>query len=180
MSRVSSSGSPTQCSATLSPLPSSTCRSTQLYAALRVPPTNHLAKGGSSQSRTRSHFWSQERRSACFSQKASRSSAASSYQSVVTLACSTSSAGGSKRRSSWLRLARVSLLTVLFPPWETLRRACPPEGCDPVGSRSARCHRHQCLPVAERGDAAERCIPGRESGQQADEAADVLDRLGRD
>src|SRR4029079_1583198 len=109
MSRVSSSGSPTHCSASLSPLPSSTCRSTQLYAALRVPPTNHLANGGSSQSRTRSHFWSQERRSACFSQKASRSSAASSYQSAVTLACFARSSGGSKRRSSWLRLARVSL-----------------------------------------------------------------------
>src|SRR3954451_11259549 len=109
MSRVSSSGSPTQCSATLSPQPFSTCRSTQLYAALRVPPTNHLANGGSSQSRTRSHFWSQERRSACFSQKASRSAAASSYQSALTLASFARSSGGSKRRSSLLRLARVSL-----------------------------------------------------------------------
>ena len=70
MSRVSSSGSPTQWKATLSPAPFSTCRSTQLYAALILPPTNHLAKGGSSQSRTVSHFVSQSSRSACFSQNA--------------------------------------------------------------------------------------------------------------
>ena len=56
--------------------PASTCRSTQLYAALSVPPTNHFANGGSSQSRTWSHFWSQSSRSACSAQNASRSASA--------------------------------------------------------------------------------------------------------
>ena len=93
MSRVSSSGSPTQWKATLSPAPFSTCRSTQLYAALILPPTNHLANGGLSQSRTWSHLVSQSRRSACFSQKASRSSSASSYASAVRLAFFANSVG---------------------------------------------------------------------------------------
>ena len=44
-------GSPSQWMATRSPLPASTCRSTQLYATLSLPPTNHFANGGSDQSR---------------------------------------------------------------------------------------------------------------------------------
>ena len=55
--------------ATLSPWPASTCRSTQLYATLSLPPTNHLANGGSSSRGPRSHGWSQVSRSACSSQK---------------------------------------------------------------------------------------------------------------
>ncbi len=78
MSRVSSSGSPTQWKAILSPLPASTWRSTQLYAALSLPPTYHLANGGLSQSTTRSHFVSQSSRSAASAQNASRSEAARS------------------------------------------------------------------------------------------------------
>ena len=76
MSRVSSSGSPTQWRATLSPLPASTWRSTQLTEALMVPPTNHLANGGFDQSRTWSHFWPQSSRSAASAQNASRSESA--------------------------------------------------------------------------------------------------------
>ena len=78
MSRVCPSGSPTQWKATLSPLPASTCRSTQLYDALSLPPTNHLAKGGLLQSRTSVNGSAQVIRSACFPQKASRSLSASS------------------------------------------------------------------------------------------------------
>ena len=76
MVRVSP-GSPSQWIATLSPWPASTCRSTQLYATLSSPPTNHFANGGC-QSSTSSHFVDQSSRSACSSQKASRSFAASS------------------------------------------------------------------------------------------------------
>ena len=45
-SRRSPSGSPSQWNATFAPLPASTCRSTQLYVALSLPPTNHFAYGG--------------------------------------------------------------------------------------------------------------------------------------
>src|SRR6478736_4739522 len=107
MSRVSSSGSPTQWSATLSPLPASTWRSTQLTEALMVPPTNHLAKGGSVQSRTWSHFRPQSSRSAASAQNASRSASARAYASSLTLAAAAISAGGSKRRSSCIRFDRV-------------------------------------------------------------------------
>src|ERR1044071_3783230 len=47
ISRRSPSGSPSQWKATLPPLPFSTCRSTQLYVALSLPPTNHFAYGSS-------------------------------------------------------------------------------------------------------------------------------------
>src|SRR5579859_1487385 len=109
MVRVSP-GSPSQWIATLSPRPASTCRSTQLYATLSCPPTNHFAKGGRSQSSTRSHSRAQLSRRACVAQKPSRSSAACSYASAVTFACATSSAGGSKRRFSRSRFSSVSLI----------------------------------------------------------------------
>src|SRR5688572_18469351 len=109
-SRVSSSGSPTQWNATLSPLPASTCRSTQLTAALRVPPTNHFANGGLDQSRTWSHFWPQSSRSAASAQNASGSASARAYASSWTLASAARSAGGSNRRSSLIRLDRVCSL----------------------------------------------------------------------
>ena len=70
MSR-SSPSSPRQWNATRSPLPASTWRSTQLWATLSLPPTNHFAFGGSDQSSTWSHFRSQSRASACCSQKPS-------------------------------------------------------------------------------------------------------------
>ncbi|SHV60569.1 Uncharacterised protein [Mycobacteroides abscessus subsp. abscessus] len=75
MVRVSP-GSPSQWMATRSPLPASTCRSTQLYATLSLPPTNHFAKGASDQSRTCPKGSSQCRRPACCSQNPSRSSSA--------------------------------------------------------------------------------------------------------
>ena len=49
MVRVSP-GSPSKWMATRSPWPASTCRSTQLYATLSLPPTNHFANGGFDQS----------------------------------------------------------------------------------------------------------------------------------
>src|SRR2546426_12691721 len=44
--RRSPSGSPSQWYATLSPLPASTCRSTQLKQTLSLPPRYHFAYGG--------------------------------------------------------------------------------------------------------------------------------------
>ena len=64
---------PTQWIATRSPLPASTCRSTQLYATLSLPPTNHLANGACDQSSTSVNGVSQDSRLACFAQNASRS-----------------------------------------------------------------------------------------------------------
>lgn len=46
-----SPGSPSKCSATLSPFPATTCLSTALYAALRVPSANQRATGAPDQSR---------------------------------------------------------------------------------------------------------------------------------
>ncbi len=43
--RRSSSGSPSQWYATLSPLPAATCRSTQLKQTLSLPPPYHFAYG---------------------------------------------------------------------------------------------------------------------------------------
>src|SRR3954453_23672562 len=111
----SDTGSPTQCSATLSPRPASTCRSTQLYAALSLPPTNHFANGGWSQSRTRSHFWSQLSRSAASAQNASRSWLARSYASSLRFASSAIAACGSKRRSSFNRFERASSVMEFSP-----------------------------------------------------------------
>src|SRR3954447_16272860 len=97
MSRVSPSGSPTQWNATLSPLPATTWRSTQLYATLSLPPTNHFALGGSDQSSTCSHFSCQWSCSACSAQNASGSaSACSTADSSVTTASAAKSFGGSK------------------------------------------------------------------------------------
>src|SRR6185437_10081302 len=80
--------------ATRSPWPASTWRSTQLYATLSLPPTNHLANGASDQSNTSSNGVSQDSRSACLAQNARRSSSASRYSSSRALACSAKCAGG--------------------------------------------------------------------------------------
>jgi hypothetical protein len=74
--RVSSS--PSQKNATLSPLPASTCRSRQLAEALSVPPSNHLANGGSDQSRTVSHGFIQSSFSAQEAHQVSGSASARS------------------------------------------------------------------------------------------------------
>ncbi len=64
--------SPSKWIATRSPLPASTCRSTQLYATLSRPPTYHFAKGASSQSSVRSKSVDHVMRSrACRAQKPS-------------------------------------------------------------------------------------------------------------
>src|SRR3954453_21113391 len=97
--------------ATRSPRPASTCRSTQLYATLRVPSLNHLANGGFDQSSVSEGSLAQVSRRACSAQKPSLSALACSYASAVTLAWAARSAGGANLRSSLSRLARLSLLT---------------------------------------------------------------------
>ncbi len=93
MSRLSP-GSPSKWIATRSPLPASTCRSTQLYATLRLPPTNHFATGASDQSRTSVHGVAQSRRRAWASQKASRSRSASACNSGPAFAAAAKAALG--------------------------------------------------------------------------------------
>src|SRR5687768_15488359 len=102
-----SPGSPSQWIATWSPWPDSTCRSTQLYATLSLPPTNHLANGASDQSRTWVHLVSQCSRSACFAQNASRSAFASSYSSGCAFACAANSSEGGNVLLSVYRLSRA-------------------------------------------------------------------------
>src|SRR3954447_1890515 len=110
MARLSP-GSPAKWIATRSPLPASTCRSTQLYATFSVPSLNHLANGGFDQSSVSVGSVAQVSLRACAAQKPSRSALACSYASAVTLAFAASSAGGANLRSSLSRLARLSLLT---------------------------------------------------------------------
>src|SRR3954468_4698596 len=133
MARLSP-GSPSKWIATRSPSPASTWRSTQLYATLSVPSLNHLANGGLDQSSVSVGSLAQVSRRACSAQKPSRSALACSYASAVTLAFAANSAGGAKRRSSFKRLARLSLLTTsplrcfagrpLCPKPQLIRR-CP-------------------------------------------------------
>src|ERR1700736_602378 len=92
--RLSPTGSPSQWMATRSPFPASTWRSTQLYATLSLPPTNHFANGASDQSSTSVNGVPHDSLSACFAQNASRSFSASTYSSAVALAFSANSAGG--------------------------------------------------------------------------------------
>src|SRR4051812_23356218 len=80
--------------ATRSPLPASTWRSTQLYATLSVPPTNHFANGASDQSSTSVNGVAHDNRFACSAQNASRSASAASYSAAVALACSANSSEG--------------------------------------------------------------------------------------
>src|SRR3954462_4869729 len=102
--------------ATRSPLPASTCRSTQLYATLSSPSLNHLANGGFDPSRVWVGSLAQLSRRACSAQKPSLSALACSYASAVTLAFAARSAGGANLRSSLSRLARLSLVTAsAFP-----------------------------------------------------------------
>src|SRR5690349_13901116 len=97
--------------ATRSPFPASTCRSTQLYATFSFPSANHLANGGFDQSSVSVGSLAQVSRRACSAQKPSLSALACSYAFAVTLAWAASSAGGANLRSSFSRLARLSLLT---------------------------------------------------------------------
>src|SRR5215217_6603075 len=97
----SSPSSPRQWNATRSPLPASTWRSTQLWATLSLPPTNHFANGGLDQSSTWSHFSCQSSASACSAQKPSLSrSADSKLASSETFAWSRNSFGGSNDSTS--------------------------------------------------------------------------------
>src|SRR3954451_17047554 len=106
--------------ATRSPLPASTCRSTQLYATLSSPSLNHLANGGFDQSSISVGSLAQVSRRACAAQKPSLSALACSYASAVTLAFAARSAGGANLRSSLSRLARLSLLTTSAFPRESV------------------------------------------------------------
>src|SRR4051794_27966492 len=110
MARLSP-GSPSKWMATRSPFPASTCRSTQLYATFSLPSANHFANGGLDQSSVSVGSLAQVSRRACAAQKPSLSALACSYASAVTLAFAARSAGGAKRRSSFKRMARLSLLT---------------------------------------------------------------------
>src|ERR1700682_2009846 len=92
--RLSPTGSPSQWMATRSPFPASTWRSTQLYATLSLPPTNHFANGACDQSSTSVNGVSHDSRSACLAQNANQSSPAARYNSVVALACAANSADG--------------------------------------------------------------------------------------
>src|SRR3954469_8391554 len=131
-----SPGSPSKWMATRSPLPASTCRSTQLYATLSSPSLNHLANGGFYQSRVSVGSLAQLSRRACSAQKPSRSALACSYASAVTLAFAARSAGGANLRSSLSRLARLSLLTAsAFPRVSVVSQATAhhPGGRDDKG-----------------------------------------------
>src|SRR5699024_6863429 len=74
---------------------------------LSLPPTYHLAKGLSDQSRTVSNGVSQVILFACSSQYPMRSAAALSYSSAVTFALAANSSGGGKVRPSWLSSSSV-------------------------------------------------------------------------
>src|SRR6478672_11247983 len=110
MARLSP-GSPSKWMATRSPFPASTWRSTQLYATFSFPSANHFANGGLDQSSVSVGSVAQVSRRACSAQKPSLSALACSYASAVTLAFAARSAGGANLRSSFSRLARLSLLT---------------------------------------------------------------------
>ena len=74
--------SPSQISATRSPRPCATCRSRQFSDAFSLPPSNQRTRpSAKSQSRTRSHFARQSRRSAAPAQKPSGSLTDASYSS---------------------------------------------------------------------------------------------------
>src|SRR5215216_3920749 len=130
-----SPGSPSKWMATRSPCPASTWRSTQLYATLSLPSLNHLANGGFDQSSVSVGSLAQARRRACPAQKPSLSALACSYASAVTLALAARSAGGANLRSSFSRLARLSLLTTsAFPRVSVVSRASSSDrGCDDKG-----------------------------------------------
>ena len=71
-----SPGSPSKSMRDPVAVPAATWRSTQLYATLSVPPTNHCAKGAFDQSSTCSQGVAQSSRRAWESQNASRSASA--------------------------------------------------------------------------------------------------------
>ena len=137
MVRVSPA-SPSKWIATRSPLPASTWRSTQLYATLSSPPTNHFANGASSQSSVRSKSFAHVMRvRACSAQNPSWSSAAASYMAAVPLACAANAGSGAKSIScAWLdRLSSVtacsSSLSVRPPANRVAARTATarPPGC---------------------------------------------------
>src|SRR6516165_1943617 len=91
----SSSSSGTQMIAVLSGV-TAACRSTQLYEAFSLPPTNHFQNGASLVSSTVSHGLSQVRRSAYSVKQSGNLSSVnrSKIAGSLALACATNFSGG--------------------------------------------------------------------------------------
>src|SRR5215469_7650074 len=97
----SSSSSGTQMTAVLSGL-AAACRSTQLYEALSLPPTNHFQNGALLVSRTASQRLSQSSRSAYSVKQSGNLSSVnrSKIAGSLAFACCTNAGGGGKYSSS--------------------------------------------------------------------------------
>src|SRR5215469_17674213 len=97
----SSSSSGTQMIAVLSGL-AAACRSTQLYDAFSLPPTNHFQNGALLMSSTVSHGLSQVSRSAYSVKQSGNLSSVnrSTMAGSLALACATNFSGGGKYSSS--------------------------------------------------------------------------------
>src|SRR5690625_1866837 len=103
-----SPGSPSKWSATRSPSPFSTWRSTALYAALSSPSPNQRDFGACDQSRTSVKSFDQVRCSRAWrAQDASESVCASSYRSALAQAALANSGVGGKLRFSTSKFSKV-------------------------------------------------------------------------
>src|SRR5690625_6629092 len=103
-----SPGSPSKWSATRSPSPFSTWRSTALYAALSSPSPNQRDFGACDQSRTSVKSFDQVSSSRAWrAQNASGSLSASAYRSALAHAALANSGECGKLRSSTSKLAKV-------------------------------------------------------------------------
>src|SRR6476469_2502406 len=167
MSR-SSPSSPRQWKATRSPLPASTCRSTQLWLTLSLPPTNHFANGGFDQSRTVSKSSNQSRALACSAQNPSKSASADSWiDASVTFACSRNSAGGSNvstsSSSSSARSSVLSSVAIRVSSLSLLR------SCSQAADRKHRAPERGVRHLGERG------VPRGERRGEADPASHLHD-----
>src|SRR6185503_17493824 len=116
-----------------------TCRSRQFSERLRVPPRNHLAKGGC-QSRTEVQRRDQVRVSACSDQKPSGSLRLRSYSlryssRLLTCAALWNAGGGAKTRPS-LRMVSMSADTADLPGL-TISQSGPPPGVPGPGDPGA-------------------------------------------
>ena len=113
--------------------PASTWRSTQLYATLSLPPTNHLANGASDQSSTSVNGVSQDSRLACFAQNASRSSS----RLAVQLRGRIGVRGELRRRRIRRTGLRCASRSYCEPSHRTLHQRWQIHTCTAGGSRRA-------------------------------------------
>src|SRR5690625_3880699 len=141
-----SPGSPSKWSATRSPSPFSTWRSTALYAALSSPSPNQRDFGACDQSRTSVKSFDQVRCSRAWrAQKASRLDCASLYRSAWAQAALANSGAGGKLRFSTSKFSKVdpascSVLSVdMTLSFSQLHRC----GC---GRHHIRCAPHHATP----------------------------------